>query len=92
VILYRVEHELTKLGPYVHTLEHHVKDTTRMEATVMAHNGDVNNHPCPWNDGMKKYAEGMRYAFFTTKALRNWFDGYLDLLRDEGFKLVEVEV
>lgn len=92
MILYRVEHELTKLGPYVHTLEHHAKNETAMMKMVEAHNDDIHNHPTPSNDSIKKiYFEHMRCAFFTTKALRNWFEGYLDLLREEGFKLIEVD-
>lgn len=93
MILYRVEHPLTKLGPYVHTLENHAKNEDGMRGMVESHNSDIDFHPTPCHDGIKDFSfTGMLCAFFTTNALRNWFDGYLDLLHEEGFKLIEVDV
>lgn len=88
MIIYRIEHEETGIGPYIATgLSDEVSDMG------WAHEDD-DIHPTPNFDiGIEReIRDGERCGFSSLEQLHNWFTfEELDMLMMEGFGLVEIK-
>lgn len=91
MLLYRVEHPESKLGPYVHGSR-----SNKISEMVYQHNDDPDNHPSPRNDiGRFLREDGSdheRCAFTSRDQLVEWFGEWLPALAEDGFHCVKMQV
>ena len=94
MIVYRVEHEQARFGPY---LPPPFVLTAQQEAvrsaTMRPLNGEADAHPSPYSDGLGEMSAGEYSCFSSHEALLTWFGAEaLGFLCKIGFTVAAYEV
>jgi hypothetical protein len=94
--IYRLEHPVTKVGPYRHSRSDIIStEDWRFILEMGNHHNNTNTHPFPWHDfpqqigryGQSKVKVEFRYGCDSKKKVRQWFGGYYKPLLEMGFVL-----
>lgn len=97
MLVYRVEHKETKKGPYTSMERIPYKAGRKINDW---HNND-HNHPGPfagsgWRESDQEIpyfdANKHRFGFDSLEQLNEWFEGWISLLKENGFQIVVFEV
>lgn len=91
MIVYRVEHEEGRFGPYVLPPFALWGQQEAIRQSTMARLNGV-AHPSPWEDGLGEMSEEEYSCFLTTGALQAWFGVELAQLARCGFVVCAYEV
>lgn len=77
--VYRVEHKLSGIGPYMHKWPY-------AQDLHADHAGDP-KRPCPEDDLTLRMNYSHCYGFDSAEALKAWFEGWLPVLHEHGFRM-----
>lgn len=90
MIVYRIEKE-DGVGPY---FSRNYKDLVDENGMTMLeyHGGDYINHPCPPEDGIRDIEPEEFCGFESMDALNDWFEDWIPILIEAGYKIVTYDV
>lgn len=86
MLVYRVEHHKSKVGPYCH----HQGDQPKLICEMHEKHLD-NNHPAWIWDGICVDGPEWKAGFDCLANLEDWFGEYLPKLLKMGFRIVKIE-
>ena len=87
MFVYRVEHKETRHGPYCTDLQ----PPDGVGRLLVETHTNPATHPIEY-ELLDPSMAAWRYGFESLYLLERWFEGFLDLLHEEGFRVMQYEV